>query len=92
MAGKKKDNLKDIAQALCLEVGGTNQELADRINRHLNASPSLQSDERFKGLFATRTKKASDPKKRKMPTPATPAEGQGGGGNVLPPSQKPRLQ
>lgn len=92
VVGKKKDDLKDIAQALCLEVGGTNQELADRINQDLNESPGHQTDDRFKGLFAARTKKASGPKKRKMPTQATPAEGQDGGGDEVPPSQKPRLQ
>ena len=92
VTGKKKDDLKDIAQALCLDLGGTNQELADRINGYLDISPALQDDERFKGLFAARTKKASGPKKRKMPTPATPADSQDGGDDVVPPSQKPRLQ
>ena len=37
---KSKDDLKDIAQALCLELEGKNQELADRINRHLDKSLS----------------------------------------------------
>lgn len=91
VAGKKKDDLKDIAQALCVDVGGTNQELADRINHCLDKSPALQGDERFKGLFAARTKKASDPKKRKVPTAATPAGGQDGGDSAVPPYQKPRL-
>jgi hypothetical protein len=64
VTGKKnKDDLKDIAQALCLDLRGKNQELADRINRHLDDSPHLQNDEQFKGLFTARTKKKPAPKK-----------------------------
>jgi len=92
VAGKKKDDLKDIAQALCLEGGGTNQELADRINHHLDTSPALQDDERFKGLFAAKPKKVSGPKKQKTPPPAAAAGCQDGEDNMAPLSQKPRLR
>ena len=63
VTGKNKDNLKDITQALCLDLGGKNQELTNRINHHLNESPHLQSDKQFKGLFAVRKKKRPDAKK-----------------------------
>jgi len=92
VAGKKKDDLKDIAQALCLEGGGTHQELADHINHHLDTSPALQDDEWFKGLFAAKTKKVSGPKKRKTPPPAAAAGCQDGEDNMAPLSQKPRLR
>jgi hypothetical protein len=94
VTGKKnKDDLKDIAQALCLDLRGKNQELADRINRHLEDSPHLQNDERFKGLFAARTKKKPTPKKRKDLTPVTSNGNHNGGNNTVPqpPPQKPRL-
>jgi hypothetical protein len=89
LAGKSKDDLKDIAQALCLGPGGTNQQLADRINHYLDDHPDLENDERFKGLFAARTKKK---KKRKQPTLAATDGGQDGGDDTtVPPSQRPRL-
>jgi len=92
VTGKKnKDELKDIAQALCLELRGKNQELADRINCHLDEYPHLQSDERFKGLFAARRKKATGPKKRKNPTLATSDGDQNAGDETVPLPQKPRL-
>ena len=89
VTGKNKDDMKDIAQALCLGPGGTNQQLADRINRHLDDHPDLENDKRFKGLFAARTKKK---KKRKQPTPAATDGGQDGENDTtVPPSQRPRL-
>ena len=88
---KSKDDLKDIAQALCLELEGKNQELADRINRHLDKSPHLQGDERFKGLFAARTKKRPDSKKRKHTTPATSDGERDRGDDTVPPPQRPCL-
>jgi len=92
LTGKKKDDLKDIAQALCLDVRGKNRELVDRINHHLNNAPHLQNNERFKGLFAARMKKGSDPKKRKNPTPAASDGDQGEGDDTMPPPQRPRLE
>lgn len=93
VTGKKtKDDLKDIAQALCLVLEGTNQELADRINKYLDANPNLETDERFQGLFAARTKSKADPKKRKQPAPVVLDGGQNEGGDSAgPTSQKPRL-
>lgn len=90
---KKKDDLKDIAQALCLDVGGKNQELADRINHHLDATPGLRNDDRFKGLFAARTKKTPDTKKRKSPPPSLSDRDQDEPDKraVQPPPQRPRL-
>jgi hypothetical protein len=86
--GKNKDDLKDIAQALCLGPGGTNQQLADCINRYLDDHPDLENNERFKGLFAARTKR----KKRKQPTLARTGGGQDGGNDTtVPPSQRPHL-
>jgi len=95
VTGKKsKDDLKDIAQALCLDLGGKNQELADRINKYLDESPNLKDDKRFQGLFTARTRSKPDPKKRKQPAPATSDRGQDdiGEGSTGPTSQKPRLQ
>jgi len=92
VTGKKKDNLKDIAQALCLDLQGKNHELADRIDRHLDESPHLEKDERFEGLFAARTKKKSTQKKWKEPTPAASGGGRDGRDiDMVPPSQRPRL-
>ena len=91
LTGKKKDDLKDIAQALCLDVGGKNRELVNHINHHLNNSPHLQNDERFKGLFTARTKKGSDPKKQKNPTLAASDGDQGEGDDTVPP-QRPCLR
>ena len=82
---------KDIAQALCPDLGGKNQDLADCINRHLDKSPALQRDEWFKRLFAARMKKESDPKKQKEPTLAAPGGGQDEGDDAVPPSKKPCL-
>lgn len=78
VTGKKKDDLKDVAQALCLDLQGKNQELADRIDRHLDKSPHLEKDGRFGGLFAARIKKKSAQKKRKEPTPAVSGGGRDG--------------
>ena len=87
-----KDDLKDIAQALCLDLQGKNQELADRIDRHLDKSPHLEKDEWFEGLFAARTKKKSAQKKRKEPTPVASGGGcDGGDVDTVPSPQRPRL-
>ena len=45
MGSKRKDDLKDIAQTLCLDVNGKNQELTNRINHHLNVTPGLKNNE-----------------------------------------------
>ncbi|KAF9642442.1 hypothetical protein BDM02DRAFT_3193247 [Thelephora ganbajun] len=93
VTGKKtKDDLKDIVQALCLGLGGKNQELADHINHYLDESPELQNDEWFKGLFTARMKKRPDLKKQKNLTPAASDRDQDEGGDtIVPPTQRPQL-
>lgn len=91
VTGKRtKDDLKDIAQALCLDLGGKNQQLADRINKCLDESPNLKDDERFQGLFTAKMKSKADPKKRKWSTPVMSDEG--GGHSIRPTSKKLHLQ
>ncbi|KIJ34157.1 hypothetical protein M422DRAFT_118962, partial [Sphaerobolus stellatus SS14] len=51
---KLKEELKDLAYALGLEISGENNELKQRIQAHMNSHPELQQEKRFAGLFAKR--------------------------------------
>ncbi|KIJ44596.1 hypothetical protein M422DRAFT_143058, partial [Sphaerobolus stellatus SS14] len=48
---KRKDDLKDIAACLGLDLNGKIPELTSRIKAHLDSNSVLQANPRFCGLF-----------------------------------------
>ena len=58
LASKRKEDLKDIAWALSLSVDpkATNADYQRLINEHLDRFPALKEQDRFRGLYASRSK------------------------------------
>ncbi|KIJ30089.1 hypothetical protein M422DRAFT_268446 [Sphaerobolus stellatus SS14] len=61
----KKDDLKDIAMCLGLELNGKNSELTSRIKAHLDTNPVLRVNECFCGLFEQRKRGRGSSEKQK---------------------------
>jgi len=62
----RKEDLVGLARALQIVDSGTNPELKERIQRHLDNHPELADNERFTTLFNRR-------RTRHMPVPPTAA-------------------
>lgn len=54
---RRKQDLKDIANALALLDVGKKDHLLDRISKHFNEHPDLKTSPRFEGLFNPRPRK-----------------------------------
>jgi hypothetical protein len=67
----KKDYLVTVAQALKLDVQGTNKAVASRVTDYLKAHPELAQEPQFQGLF---TGRANNPNGGVSKTSADKAE------------------
>lgn len=65
LSTKSKPDLQDIAAAFHISIDGSKQTIADRISKHMDSHPELNDDDRFTGLFHSRTRSANKAAQRR---------------------------
>ena len=56
LSSKSKAQLQDIATALSLSTDGIKIEITKRIKEYLDSAPNLRQDQRFAGLYSSRSR------------------------------------